>query len=139
MYVSEGARSPGTGVTDSGELPCGCWELNSGPLQEQPVLLTAEQFLGTETLSLKTNQTNKQNEAFRGSEALGLTQWFSTCGPPKSGNIRYLQLLTVAKFQLRSSNEIILWLGVSTTCRTVLKGHSVRRVANHWLGLGKGT
>ena len=24
------------------ELPCGCWELNSGPLEEQPVHLTAE-------------------------------------------------------------------------------------------------
>ena len=24
------------------ESPCGCWELNSGPLEEQPLLLTAE-------------------------------------------------------------------------------------------------
>jgi hypothetical protein len=24
---------------------CGCWELNSGPLEEQPVLLTAEPSL----------------------------------------------------------------------------------------------
>ena len=31
---------PGTRVTDSYEPPCGCWELNPGPLQEQ-VLLTA--------------------------------------------------------------------------------------------------
>jgi hypothetical protein len=22
--------------------PCGCWELNSGPFEEQPVLLTTE-------------------------------------------------------------------------------------------------
>ena len=27
------------------EPPCGCWELNSGPLEEQSVLLTAEPFL----------------------------------------------------------------------------------------------
>jgi hypothetical protein len=27
-------------VTDSYELLCGCWELNLGPLEEQPVLLT---------------------------------------------------------------------------------------------------
>ena len=40
MY--EGARSPATGVTDSCELPCGYWELNPGPLEEQPVLLTTE-------------------------------------------------------------------------------------------------
>ena len=28
--------------TDGYEPPCGCWELNSGLLQEQLVLLTAE-------------------------------------------------------------------------------------------------
>ena len=46
MWVSD----PGTGVTSTCELPCGCWELNPGPLEEQPVLLTAEpslQPLGT--------------------------------------------------------------------------------------------
>lgn len=36
---------PGTGVTHSYEPPCGCWESNPGPLQEQQVLLTAEQLL----------------------------------------------------------------------------------------------
>ena len=30
------------GVTDSCELPCGCWALNPGPLKEQSVLLTTE-------------------------------------------------------------------------------------------------
>ena len=30
---------------DGSEPPCGCWELNSGPLEEQPVLLTAEPSL----------------------------------------------------------------------------------------------
>ena len=29
-------------VTDGCEPPCGCWDLNSGPLEEQSVLLTAE-------------------------------------------------------------------------------------------------
>ena len=44
MYICarRGRQIPGTGVTDSCELPCGCWELNPGPLEEQPVLLTAE-------------------------------------------------------------------------------------------------
>lgn len=28
-------RSFGTGVRDVSELPCGCWELNPGPVQEQ--------------------------------------------------------------------------------------------------------
>jgi hypothetical protein len=27
------------------DLPCGYWELNLGPLQEQPVLVTAEPSL----------------------------------------------------------------------------------------------
>ena len=40
-----GVRTPGTGVTDSCELSCGCWELNPGPLEEQLVLLTAERTL----------------------------------------------------------------------------------------------
>jgi hypothetical protein len=37
-------RFPGTGVKGS-ELPCGCWELNPGPLLEQRVLLPSEQAL----------------------------------------------------------------------------------------------
>jgi hypothetical protein len=37
----EGIRT----ITDGCEPPCGCWELNSGPLEEQLVLLTAEPSL----------------------------------------------------------------------------------------------
>ena len=32
-------------ITDGCEPPCGCWELNSGSLEEQSVLLTAEPSL----------------------------------------------------------------------------------------------
>jgi hypothetical protein len=32
-------------ITDGCELPCGCWELNSGTLEEQSVLLTTEPSL----------------------------------------------------------------------------------------------
>ncbi|XP_057616168.1 zinc finger protein 793-like [Chionomys nivalis] len=32
-------------ITDGCEPPCGCWELNSGPLEEQSMLLTSEPFL----------------------------------------------------------------------------------------------
>jgi hypothetical protein len=32
-------------ITDGCESPCGCWELNSGPLEEQSVLLTTEPSL----------------------------------------------------------------------------------------------
>jgi hypothetical protein len=45
MCVGEAVGSPGTGVTDRCELPCGCWELSPGPLEEQPVLLTTEPSL----------------------------------------------------------------------------------------------
>jgi hypothetical protein len=33
---------PGTGITNGCKPPDGCWKLNLGPLEEQPVLLTAE-------------------------------------------------------------------------------------------------
>jgi hypothetical protein len=32
-------------ITDGCEPPCGCWELNSEPIEEQSVLLTAEPSL----------------------------------------------------------------------------------------------
>ena len=32
-------------MTDGCEPPCGCWELNLGPLEEQTVLLTTESSL----------------------------------------------------------------------------------------------
>ena len=32
-------------ITDGCEPPCGCWELNTGPLEEKSVLLTAEPSL----------------------------------------------------------------------------------------------
>ena len=40
---------PGTGLTDVCESPRGCWELNSGPQQEQPVLSPAQPSLQTNT------------------------------------------------------------------------------------------
>lgn len=36
--VGQGCQIPGTGVRDSCQLPCGCWELNQDPLEEQQVL-----------------------------------------------------------------------------------------------------
>jgi hypothetical protein len=38
----EGIKSPGTGVTGACEHQYGCWELNPGLLQEQPVLLASD-------------------------------------------------------------------------------------------------
>jgi hypothetical protein len=47
-------------ITDGDEPPCGCWELNSGPLEEHSVLLSAElslqllEFFKTGFLDWKT-------------------------------------------------------------------------------------
>ena len=38
-------RVSNLGVTAHCELPCDWWDLNLGPLEEQPVLLTAEPSL----------------------------------------------------------------------------------------------
>jgi hypothetical protein len=43
MYVC--VRVSGLGAIDRCELPCGCQELNKGPLEEHPVLLTYEPSL----------------------------------------------------------------------------------------------
>lgn len=43
--VREGVASPGVGVTDGYEPPCGYRELSPGPLQEQSVLSTAQSSL----------------------------------------------------------------------------------------------
>ena len=41
----EGVGSPGIGVTDGCEWPCGHWESNTDPLGEQLVLILAESSL----------------------------------------------------------------------------------------------
>lgn len=40
-------------ITDGHEPPCGGWELNSGPLHEQSVLLATKPYLYIKVLSLK--------------------------------------------------------------------------------------
>ena len=59
----EGLRFSKTGVADSCELPCGCWELNPGPLQEQQVLFPGAIFLGP-SLKLLTNQIHFKGETY---------------------------------------------------------------------------
>lgn len=46
-----------------------------------------------------------------------------------NGYLHY-KSLTVAKLQLWHSNDIVLWLGVTTTLETVFKGWSIRKVEN---------
>ena len=40
--MCEGVSSPGVGIKDGCELPCGFWEPKPNPLQEQQVFLTVE-------------------------------------------------------------------------------------------------
>jgi E3 ubiquitin-protein ligase NEDD4 len=44
-------------ITDGCEPPCRCWELNSGPLEEQLVLLTADTSLQAPDLILSRAST----------------------------------------------------------------------------------
>lgn len=46
-------RSPRDG--DGCELPCGCWELNPGPLQEQQMLFNHQGHLSGFSWNFKTN------------------------------------------------------------------------------------
>jgi hypothetical protein len=50
VYVytpEESMGSSGSTVITGCEPPCGCWELNSGPLEDEPVLLTTEPSLSS--------------------------------------------------------------------------------------------
>lgn len=49
ICLYEGVRSPGTGVADSHELPCRCWDLNLSLLEEWLVLLITEPSLQSPT------------------------------------------------------------------------------------------
>ena len=67
--LCKGVRSLGTAGLGSGELPCGCWELNSGPLEEQSVLPSAEPLLQLPDsnvlmilLGLKNRQAKSQDD-----------------------------------------------------------------------------
>ena len=54
-----------------------------------------------------------------------LSQGSHTCYP--ADQTFTLQFITVAQLQLRISNKIILWLGITMT-----KGHSIRKAENHY-------
>ena len=45
LLLSLSSDTPDEGIADCCEPPCGFWELNLGPLEEQWVLLTTEQSL----------------------------------------------------------------------------------------------
>jgi hypothetical protein len=45
VYKRQHQKRASDPITDGCEPPCGCWELNSGPLEEQLVLLITEPSL----------------------------------------------------------------------------------------------
>ena len=71
-----GIRSPETGITDRCELPHGYWELNSGPLEEQPVLLIFESSLQPSASHFKDSHVAEHTLNFR-----LYVQIISTVGP----------------------------------------------------------
>ena len=50
--MSAGQKRAPDPIRDGCEPPCGCWELNSGPLEEQAMLLTSEPSLQPSPLLL---------------------------------------------------------------------------------------
>ena len=86
--------------------------------------------------------TSKSTKSVSGSAVLNLYRLrplWRLDNLSQGSHIRYpayqifiLRFITVAKLQLWSSSERILWLWVTTACRTVLKGHSAKKVENHW-------
>lgn len=48
----EGIGSPGIEVTQGRELPCGSWEKDLGPVQEQSMILSVEASLQQQDLFL---------------------------------------------------------------------------------------
>jgi hypothetical protein len=55
--MPEGQKGEADPITDGCEPPCGCWELNSGTLEEQPVLLTAEPTLQPTVMLFKVQKS----------------------------------------------------------------------------------
>ena len=74
-------KKPSDLVTDGCEPPCGCWELNSGPLEKQSVLLTAEpslqlhgnDFLKSSNESKRKHEEIKLRNAFSKSQSIALS------------------------------------------------------------------
>ena len=63
MYVPEGQKRAPDLFTDGCEPPCGCWELNSGPLEEQAMLLTTEPSLQPNVFVFKNYISKSQCRA----------------------------------------------------------------------------
>lgn len=63
--LSSGIPEESDPITDTCEPQCGCWESNSGPLKEQPLLLAAELSLSL-TLFHLSNELLSFTDMYRG-------------------------------------------------------------------------
>ena len=67
-------------ITDGCEPSCGCWELNSGPLEEQSVLLTTEPSLQPPAyLFLRQDTVYIKNKCWGAGD---MAQWLRTLTAP---------------------------------------------------------
>ena len=80
-----GQRAPDL-ITDGCEPPCGCWELNSGPLEEQSVLLTAEPSLQPFYSVFK--DVSLWRDTFKQTQASSLVQCIKKEGKEDLGGVR---------------------------------------------------
>jgi len=64
-------------LTDGCEPPCGCWELNSGPLEEQSVLLTTKSSLQPPDASFntRTNSSRVKGNSWFWSQIWVIVAW----------------------------------------------------------------
>ena len=81
--MSTGQKKAPDLITDGCEPPCGCWELNSGPLEEQAMLLTTEPSLQPERKSFLRNVLKKKKKK-RKEKEMYLTQEKKNLESPKS-------------------------------------------------------
>lgn len=50
---------------------------------------------------------------------------------PRNTFVIYIRIRNSSKISCEVATKIVLWFGVTTTCETVLKSQSVRKVDNH--------
>ena len=66
-------------ITDVCEPPCGCWELNLAPLEEQPVLLTTEPSLQPSLVHVKSKYWTHMSSMILIIKPGCLSQGFYSC------------------------------------------------------------
>jgi len=77
-------------IMDGCEPPCGCWELNSGPLEEQSVLLTTEPSLRPSysiSASSSAHIPGPWGEGFKGKKITFRTEYSKVSPAPRFSHL----------------------------------------------------